>query len=130
MELIVNHIDGIKLVAEVGKHKIVTDQPVSNGGQDAGPTPPMIFVSSLAMCVGVYAIFYCQRHKINYQGLTVKTEWAKADNPARVGSVTMRISLPDGCPEEHKAKLHAMVEKCMIHNTLKVSPEITIEIGG
>ncbi|MEK7450254.1 MAG: OsmC family protein [Planctomycetota bacterium] len=135
MEMTIKHIDGMKLVADIGpadsgtsRHQIVTDQPVNAGGQDEGPTPPELFVSSLATCVGVYTIFYCQRHKINYQGFTVKTQWAKAENPVRVGSVSMQISLPDGCPAEHKDKLHAFVEKCLVHNSLRISPEIEIKI--
>ena len=127
MEMIVKHKGGMKLVVDTGRHKIVSDQP-DKGGKDEAPTPPELFIASPATCAGVYAIFYCQRHKIPYEGLEIKTKWEKEQSPLRIGSVLMRISLPDGCPDEHKEKLHSMMEKCMVHNSLKIPPMVEIEI--
>ena len=48
-----------------GKHRVVTDQPGDDGGQDAGMSPVELFVGSLASCVGYFVGRYCDRHQLN-----------------------------------------------------------------
>lgn len=113
--------------AAVRGHKIISDQPKESGGNDSGPTPPELFIASLGTCIGVYAVWYCQKHKIPYEGMKINLSWTKSKTPpARIDYIESHLSLPQGCPEEHKEGLLAQVEKCLVHNSIKQTPEIKI----
>ena len=50
MKLTVAYHGGTRYDITSGKHRVVTDQPVEDGGQDAGMSPVELFVGSLASC--------------------------------------------------------------------------------
>ena len=54
MKLTVAYHGGMRHDITSGKHRVVTDQPVEDGGQDAGMSPVELFVGSLAGCVGLF----------------------------------------------------------------------------
>lgn len=103
------------------------DQPVVAGGDDDGPTPVELFVSSLAACVAYYAGRFLQRHQLPCEGLRVRAEFDMADDrPARVAAVRMRILLPVPLSQVRRRALCAVVNHCTVHNSLRRPPEITV----
>jgi len=54
MKLTVAYDGGTRYDITSGRHRVVTDQPVEDGGQDAGMSPVELFVGSLAGCVGYF----------------------------------------------------------------------------
>lgn len=64
MDLAVTHVSGDRFAIQVRGHRLVVDQPVADGGQDAGPTPTELFAASLAACVGFYAERFLRRHDL------------------------------------------------------------------
>ena len=65
MTLTVAYHGGTRYDITSGKHRVVTDQPVDDGGQDAGMSPVEIFVGSPASYVGYFVGRYCDRHQLN-----------------------------------------------------------------
>jgi len=63
---------------------VVTDQPHDAGGDDVGPTPTELFVTSLASCVGFYAERFLRRHRLPVEGLRVECEFEMGERPSRV----------------------------------------------
>jgi uncharacterized OsmC-like protein len=118
---------GDRLRIRIRGHELVADQPVSDGGDDAGPSPTELFVASLAACVGFYAERYLRRHSLPADGLGVECDFAfSKERPARVGVVDLRLTVPSGFPEERRAGLLAVVEHCTVHNSIRQAPEISI----
>ena len=109
-------------------HTIVTDQPVEDGGQDAGMSPVELFVGSLASCVAYFVGRYCNRHRIPCEGLTIETEWSYAEQPHRVGSIGMRINLPVQLTPEQRERLLKVAHGCTVHQSLAVSPAVKIDL--
>lgn len=108
-------------------HTALTDQPASNGGADAAPTPTELLVAALATCVAFYAGRYLTRHGLDRDGLRVTAEFTMAaDRPARVGAIRLRVTVPAGVPAGRRAALLAVVSHCTVHNTLRQEPAITI----
>ncbi|HEX9743695.1 MAG TPA: hypothetical protein VGA17_12995, partial [Nitrospiraceae bacterium] len=68
MVLTVAFREGTRFDITSGAHVVVTDQPVEDGGQDAGMSPVELFVGSIASCVGYFVGRYCARHKIACEG--------------------------------------------------------------
>ncbi len=53
MKLTAAYHGGTRYDITSGKHRIITDQPVEVGGEDAGMSPVELFVGSLAGVLGI-----------------------------------------------------------------------------
>lgn len=126
----VDHDSGDRFAIQIRGHSVVVDQPLEMGGEDVGPTPTELFVASLASCVGFYARRYLARHDLDATGLAVEVTYTMATKPSRVGDVTLRLVVPAGVPLQRQAALMAMAGHCTVHNTLTVTPEVTISLDA
>jgi len=119
---------GMRFVSEVRGHEVIVDNPIESGGTDAGPTPPELVAIALGTCVGIYAVNFCRKHDLSTEGMTVHTDWEKAQNPARIGMMSVRIIVPAGIPEDKYEAFMATIRKCLVHNTLCQMPEMSIAL--
>ncbi len=129
MKLSVVFRGGTRFDVASGAHGIVTDQPVADGGHDAGMSPVELFVGSLASCVGYFVGRYCARHQIPCEELIVDAEWAMAEHPHRIGRINLAIHLPHIRPE-HRERLVKVAHGCTVHQSLAVPPAVTIQLTG
>lgn len=128
MKLSVSYHGGTRHDIVSGKHRIVTDQPVEDGGQDAGLSPVELFVGSVASCVGYFVGRFCARHGIPADGLSVEAEWAMAEHPHRVGQVGLSIHLPHPVTHEMKERLLKVAHGCTVHQSLMTAPTVDIKL--
>ena len=128
MNLKVEFRGGTQFDITSGSHTVVTDQPVEDGGQDAGMSPVELFVGSLASCVGYFIGRYCARHKIACEKFTVDAEWSYAEQPHRVGSVSLRIHLPVELPADQRERLLKVAHGCTVHQSLAVPSAVDISL--
>ena len=126
-DIFVRHEQGDRFTIVVRGHEITIDQPVDDGGGDAGPTPSELFVASLAGCVGYFAERFLVRHEIATEGLGVHAtyEYSK-DAPSRVASIDVRLTVPDGFPGSKLPALMKVVDRCTVHNSLRQAPQVEI----
>jgi putative redox protein len=130
MELLVRHAGGDRFSIRVRGHELVVDQPLSDGGEDDGPTPTELFVASLAACVGFYAERFLRRHGLPADGLRIDAQAAmSADRPARVASVTLQVGGLPEMSENRRKGLLAVVEHCTVHNSIRQAPAIEIDLA-
>ena len=130
MKLIVSYHGGARYDITSGKHRVVTDQPVEDGGQDAGMSPVELFVGSLASCVSYFVGRYCDRHQISTKGLSVEAEWTMAEQPHRVGQVTLAIHVPHRITAEHSERLLKVAHGCTVHQSIAVAAGVAIELNS
>ena len=50
MEIQVTFSGSKQVIAHVGEHKILTDQPIQAGGDNEGPAPFSLFLASIGTC--------------------------------------------------------------------------------
>jgi putative redox protein len=112
-----------------GTHRVVTDQPAEDGGQDAGMSPVELFVGSVASCVGYFVGQFCVRHGISREGLAVEAEWTMAEVPHRVGRIELGIHLPHRISAEQKERLLKVAHGCTVHQSLAVPAGVAIELN-
>ena len=125
----VSPLGGESYEIAVRGHRIVVDQPASEGGEDTAPTPTELFVGSLASCVAFYAGRYLSRHGYDRTGLTVTADSAMGEGrPARVGAIKITVKVPTDLPEGRHAAFLAVARACTVHNTLHVPPAVEIEL--
>ncbi len=124
----VTHLGGDRFEIAVRGHRVVTDQPVDAGGEDAGPTPTELFVAGMGACVAFYARRYLRRHELPEDGLSVRTTWELGGRPARVQRLEVELTVSDAVPEERRDALLAVASHCTLHNTLQEPPEVQVRL--
>jgi putative redox protein len=129
MKLTAAYHGGTRYDITCGQHRIVTDQPAEDGGQDAGMSPVELFVGSVAGCVAYFVGQFCARHQISREGLVVHADWDLAEHPHRVGRIEIDIHLPHRIPVELKERLLKVAHGCTVHQSLTVAPKVTIALN-
>ena len=102
----------------VGDHRIVTDEPASMGGQNAGPSPQELLAASLASCTATTIEMYASHKGWEVGGVQVKCEF----EPAKRGSPTtfnVVVCVPAGMDEEQTRRVMEIAAKCPVHRTLE-----------
>ena len=112
-----------------GKHRIITDQPVEDGGQDAGMGPVELYVGSVASCVAYFVGQFCGRHGIARDGLAVEAAWTMAEGPHRVGRIDIAIHLPHRITADQRERLLKVAQGCTVHQSLAVAPDIGMKLN-
>jgi uncharacterized OsmC-like protein len=70
-----------KTIVEIGKHRIVVDEPKNLGGTDEGPTPVDFLLAGLAGCINVVGHIVAKELGFKLNGISVELEGDL--NPAR-----------------------------------------------
>ncbi|MBI4846623.1 MAG: OsmC family protein [Candidatus Omnitrophica bacterium] len=128
MEVVVDYSGSKRFLAHCGKHDLIVDLPVNQGGKDEGPTPPQYFLASLASCVGVYVLSFCNNYELNASGMQIKICADKLAAPARLENIKTEIVLPKANIGERKQELLAVARRCLVHNTIEAHPKIDIKL--
>jgi len=129
MEIKAKQIDRFKFNVEARSHSLICDQPLENGGEDAGMTPPELMLASLGACAEFYAVQYLRTRKLDDQGVEVKVTAEKLMQPARLGNFQIHVVCPTGLNPEQTEGLRRSVHHCLIHNTLLSVPTVDIELA-
>lgn len=129
MSVTVSYHGGMRYDIVSGRHRLTTDQPTEDGGQDAGMSPVELFVGSVASCVAYFVGQFCARHDISRDGLAVDAEWEMAEGPHRVGKIALAIRLPHRLSVEMKERLVKVAHGCTVHQSLSGAPAVSIQLN-
>lgn len=128
MEVIAAHLTDSKYEVVARGHRVICDQPVENGGEDAGMSPPEFLLASLATCSAYYAAQYLKTRGLSARGLRVRVAAQKVKPPARLGSFQIEVIAP-GLDERHREGVLRAAKACLIHNTLATLPSIEVSLA-
>jgi putative redox protein len=128
MEVSAQYLADSKFEVAARGHRVICDQPVDNGGSDAGISPPELLLAALATCAAYYAAQYLKARNLPAQDLKVRVSAEKATQPARLASFHIEVTVP-GLDDRHQAGILRAVKSCLIHNTLLGGPKIEIAVG-
>lgn len=122
----ITHEGGLAFAANVRGHQLLTDQPVSAGGEDRGPTPLELIGAALGTCIALYISQFCAAREISPAGLAVDVTGHKARAPYRMGSYDVRLTLPTALPPGLQEAALRVARTCAVHNTITSNPDIRI----
>src|ERR1700722_18960141 len=91
MQSCTRYLEGKKFESLIGGHRIVSDQPMSEGGTGAGLAPPELLLASLGSCAGYYAMEYLRTRSLPTEGLHVYVTAEKDERPARLASFRIEV---------------------------------------
>jgi uncharacterized OsmC-like protein len=120
--------DGLKFALSVRDHEVDFDMSEEDGGRDQGPSPSEFLVGSLGACIAIMVQRYCDRHNYNDGEVSVSMTYELADDPRRVGAITVDLEIPHDVPEDKYPMVKRIAEACPIHGTLIKPPAIDLEI--
>jgi putative redox protein len=95
-------------------HTIVVDEPVSDGGTDAGPSPTRLLAASLASCTAITIEMYGRRKGWDLTGLEVEV----AGERDEVTHFDIVIRVPGEVDPSREKQILAVASKCPVHGML------------
>src|SRR5215468_8898348 len=119
-----------------GKHHLVADEPMSVGGDDAGPDPYDYLLAALGVCTSMTVGFYARRNKWPLENITVSLWHSRIHardceecetKDGMVDRIDVEVELTGALSAEQHAKLMEVAAKCPVHRTL--TSEINIRLG-
>jgi putative redox protein len=130
MQVKVQYKEHLQFEATARGHRMLTDQPLDNEGDDLGMTPPEWFLASIGGCIGFYAVKYCQTRGLDATGLSVDVSAQKTtDMPVRLDDIKVQVNVPIDLDEHQYQGLERAVDACLIHKTLTNPPYTDIQIN-
>lgn len=101
---------------DAGGHKIIADEPASNGGANTGPAPYDLLVASLAACTAITLRMYADRKQWPLRSATVGVHYTRKDG---VEVIERTLHLEGDLTDERKARFADIAERTPVTLTLK-----------
>ncbi|MET0244914.1 MAG: OsmC family protein [Flavitalea sp.] len=109
---------------------LITDEPETFGGKDAGPDPFTLLLSSLVACTIATLRMYIEYKRLDIQGVEVSANmYQRIVNDETITHVERKISFFDQPPAEIQERLIRIAENCPVSKILKGNIKIITAIG-
>lgn len=131
MHIGVSFPGGQAVDAHLSGHTIRTDQPIERGGSGAHPAPFDLFLASIATCMGIYALRFCQLRQIDTADLSLSVQSEKDPESKLIHLVRVDLRLPAGFPPKYLPAVERALDQCAVKRHLVHPPEFRLqaEIG-
>ena len=106
-----------------GHHRLTSDEPVANGGSDAGPSPYDLLLASLGACSAITLRMYAGRKGWDLGKITVGLRYARKEDGSE--HVDRRVSFTKTLTDQQKARLLEIMGKTPMTKTLAKSLAIS-----
>jgi len=128
MEITVRFTGGRKVQAEFENFKVVSDQPVSEGGENSAPGPLKLFFASVANCSAYYILDFCAHRNIPLDEITLVQKVTRNKETKRVEVIAQEIRVPKDFPEKYYQPLIRASQLCAVKKTLQDPPEMPVKV--
>ncbi len=122
---------------EVGRHEFIADEPLEIG-DDAGPDPYSLLLSSLAACTIITVQMYARRKGWPLEDVQLRMSIQKvhaehckdceSEPGAKVDVIDHQISFGGNLSPDQIERLGEIADKCPIHRTLTSETVIRTEV--
>jgi uncharacterized OsmC-like protein/alpha/beta superfamily hydrolase len=125
--VVVGGAEGYGQEISVRRHVLSSDEPVSVGGEDTGPTPYELLLASLGACTSMTLRMYADRKKWPLEGIRVALEHAKIHakdcahcdtEKGRIDRIRRDIEVRGDLSDEQRERLLEIADRCPVHRTL------------
>ncbi len=105
----------LQQIVRIGRHTLIADEPVEDGGDDAGPAPHEWILAGLAACTSMTVKMYATRKTWPLESVEVSVAGDHVDG---VFVLTRHVILRGPLNEEQRARLLDIANRCPVHKSL------------
>src|SRR5882757_150083 len=128
-DVIVTSLSNLKNEVQYGAdHKLITDEPLAAGGEDAGPDPYTLMLAALGSCISMTVTLYAKRKNWPLERVTVRLRQQRIHaedcrecthtTEGFVHRIERSVTLEGNLSEEQRTRLQEISHKCPVHKTL------------
>lgn len=104
-----------KVINTVENHSWIADEPLELGGQDEGPKPMELFLSSLASCILITLRIYAQRRNWDAGEIHIDLTLNELDEGVEI---IKDITFSGNLEDSQKEKLYEISKRCPVAKIL------------
>jgi putative redox protein len=112
---IVSGAEPFRQTVSIGRHVLVADEPIEDGGGDAGPAPHELLLSALGVCTSMTLRLYARRKSWPLERVRVRVRGGKQGDTF---VIERTIAVTGVLSDEQRDRLKEIAEKCPVHQTL------------
>ncbi|WP_420631061.1 OsmC family protein [Candidatus Leptofilum sp.] len=134
MTVTARSLKNLQVEIQASNHAILADEPIRDGGDDAGPSPYDLLLSSLAACKVMTVHLYARRKQwpvetvsltLNHRKISAdECEDCQTQGKAKVDIIECEISFDGDLDEAQIKRLADIADRCPIHRTLTSETKI------
>lgn len=113
----------------IRNHGVTVDRPESKGGTDAGPMGGELLLAAAAGCLMSTLIAAAVAREQDIGTVTCTVVGHLAGPPQHFESIEMTLSSDTADPQSFQHLVTIAERGCIVANTLKSAPKLTIETG-
>ena len=127
MDVVVTSGSGMEQQIRVGRHQLVSDEPVAFGGADTGPSPYELLAAAVGACTSMTLRMYARAKGWPLQRVIVTIRHDKIyardcaeceTKEGRIDRLEREIVLEGPLEEAQQQRLLEIAERCPVHRTL------------
>jgi putative redox protein len=107
-------------------HEITTDEPLDEGGQNAGFDPFELVLAALATCTSATMKMYADRKQWKIEKIDIQVSIQQEDG---IQHIRRTINVSGDLTEEQRIRLLAIAEKCPVHKMLTTPNRISTSLS-
>lgn len=121
----------MRQTVRIRQHELLADQPVSGGGEDAGPDPHELYDAALGACKALTVLWYANRKGLKLDDVVVNVERDGSQEQQGLYKLNVTLDIQGDLSPEERQRLLEVAEKCPVHKLMtKVTTEIDTQLAG
>jgi|SRR5690554_3497292 len=109
-----------KTVLSSDHHEFIADEPTDMGGEDLGPDPFELFLSSLAACKVMTMRMYADRKEWDLESVSMELSLeVKQSDQQQTTFINVNIQLFGDLDDHQRQRILAIADKCPIHKLMQ-----------
>ena len=130
-------VDRLAQEITAGEHRLTSDEPVSAGGADTGPTPYALLLAALGSCTSMTVGMYAKRKQWPLEHVTVRLRHSRVHvqdcancetSDTKLNVIERDIELEGPLDQDQRARLLAIANRCPVHLTLTSTIDIRTQL--